>query len=74
MVNKIEWAACTLGIVGAFTVALNATFSGYGFIPFLLGALGYCYVALTHRNIALFLLNLTFALANILGIFKWIIL
>ena len=56
MVNKIEWIACAGGIIGAFTVASNSQYSGFGFIPFLIGALAYIYVAWEIQNPKLFLL------------------
>ena len=74
MINKIEWAACIFGIMGAFTVASNTSLSPYGYIPFLLGAMGYVYVAYERRDVPLFMLNMVFACANLLGILRWIIL
>ena len=72
MVNKIEWLGCIGGIIGAFTVASNTQYSGFGFIPFLIGALAYIYVAFKNGNAQLFLLNIVFACANIIGIFRWL--
>jgi nicotinamide riboside transporter PnuC len=72
MVNKIEWLACVTGIIGAFTVASNTQYSGFGFIPFLIGALAYIYVAVRIQNVKLFLLNVVFACANLVGIFRWL--
>ena len=74
MTDKTEWVSCFFGIIGAFTVASNTAFSGYGYFPFLVGAVGYCYVSFCKKDVPLFLLNLTFAVANTLGIIRWIIL
>lgn len=74
MVNKIEWFAAMFGIIGAFTVASNTAFSGWGYIPFLIGAMGYIFVAYTRRDIPLFLLNMVFACANMMGILRWLLL
>ena len=72
MLNKIEWLACAGGIIGSFLVASNTQYSGFGFIPFLIGALAYIYVAIKIKNEKLFLLNVVFASANIVGIFRWL--
>ena len=74
MIDKIEWSACAFGIIGAFTVASNTPYSPFGYIPFFLGAVGYCYVSFIKRDVPLFLLNVTFAAANVLGILRWLIL
>jgi hypothetical protein len=72
VINILEWFACAFGIIGAFTVATNTPFSGYGYIPFFLGAIGYLIVAYNRRDVPLFLLNLVFAMANTIGIVRWI--
>lgn len=72
MNNKIEWVGCIGGVLGAFFVASNSTISGYGFIPFLIGAIAYMWVAVEAMNPRLFLLNVVFACANITGIVRWL--
>jgi nicotinamide riboside transporter PnuC len=72
MNNKIEWVGCIGGVIGAFLVASNTTISGFGFIPFLIGAIAYMIVAYQTMNPRLFLLNAVFASANIIGIYRWL--
>jgi nicotinamide riboside transporter PnuC len=73
MGSKLEWIGAAFGIIGAFTVASHTGVSGYGYIPFLIGAVAYVIHSWQIRNVPLLLLNATFATANIYGITQWIV-
>ena len=72
MGKALEWIGACFGIIGAFMVASHTGVSGYGYIPFLIGAVAYVIHSYRIRNFPLLLLNATFATANIYGITQWI--
>lgn len=72
MGKTLEWIGAGFGILGAFMVASHSTVSGYGYIPFLIGAVAYVIHSWQIKNVPLFALNLTFATANIYGITQWL--
>jgi hypothetical protein len=59
-------------MLGAFMVASHTGVSGFGYIPFLIGAAAYVIHSWRIKNTPLLLLNSVFATANIYGITQWL--
>jgi NADH:ubiquinone oxidoreductase subunit 5 (subunit L)/multisubunit Na+/H+ antiporter MnhA subunit len=68
MINKISWIGTLSSIIGAFIVASQLFFLGYCF--FIIGSLSWLLVGYYRKDKSLIVLNGTFFLANILGLFN----
>jgi hypothetical protein len=68
MINKISWLGTLSSIIGAFIVASKLFFLGYCF--FIIGSLSWLLVGYYRKDKSLIVLNGTFFLANILGLFN----
>jgi uncharacterized membrane protein len=68
MVKIIAWVGTAASIAGSFIVALQFFLLGYSL--FMLGSLSWLTVSIIRRDKALGVLNGTFFLANILGLWK----
>jgi len=68
MINLISWFGTIVSIIGSFAVA-SAMFK-IGYILFTLGSLAWLTVAFVRRDKSLGVLNGTFFVANLLGIYN----
>ena len=68
MLNKISWIGTFSSIIGAFIVASQLFFLGYCF--FIIGSLSWLLVGYYRKDKSLIVLNGTFFLANILGLYN----
>jgi uncharacterized membrane protein len=68
MINKISWLGTLSSIIGAFIVASQLFFLGYCF--FIIGSLSWLVVGYYRKDKSLIVLNGTFFLANILGLYN----
>lgn len=71
--QALKWVGALGGIFGAFLVALNLPISGWGYIPFLIGAAALVAWGILIREPAVWLLNAVFCLANLIGIWRWLL-
>jgi nicotinamide riboside transporter PnuC len=67
----MKWIGTIASIIGSFLVAM--TFAGIGYIFFLIGSGAWLYVAIKSKDYPLLILNLTFFVANIIGIWNYVI-
>ena len=68
MIKYISWFGTMVSIIGAFCVASQVILPGY--ILFSMGSISWLYVVFVKRDNALCVLNGTFFLANILGLYN----
>jgi len=68
MIKYIAWFGTVVSIAGAFCVASQIILSGY--ILFSLGSISWLIVGFLKRDNALCVLNGTFFLANLLGLYN----
>lgn len=68
MTKILAWFGTVTSIVGSFTVAFHIFVIGY--CLFLAGAASWLAVAVIRKDRALGILNLTFTLANIVGLWN----
>ena len=62
----IAWLGTVASIIGAFLVAFHIIFMGY--CAFIVGSTAWLYIGITKKDSALYTLNGTFFLANIIGL------
>lgn len=64
----IAWLGTVASIIGAFLVAFQVIFIGY--CAFIVGSIAWLYIGIIKKDSALYTLNGTFFLANIIGLFN----
>ena len=68
MIKYISWLGTMVSIIGAFCVASQIILIGY--ILFSMGSISWLYVGFVKRDNALCVLNGTFFIANLLGLYN----
>ena len=68
MMNKISWLGTMASIIGSFIVASQLFLIGYCF--FIVGSVSWLIVGISRKDKSLVVLNGTFFLANILGLYN----
>ncbi len=69
----LKWFSTALQLSGALALALHLPFSGWAYPVMLAGAIGWVWVAYRQKEGALLTLNLSFAVINMIGIWRWLI-
>ena len=67
-----KWIGTGAGVMGAVMIALNISISGYGFVLFLVSSLLWGAAGLAQRDDSLVILQATFTVINLIGIYRWI--
>lgn len=69
----LQWIGCAFGVFGAFLLALNTRFSGWGFVSFL--ASNGCWIgfAVLTNAPGLFYMQVAFTGTSLLGIYRWVL-
>ena len=68
MIKMISWFGTMVSIIGAFCVASQIILIGY--ILFSLGSISWLYIGIIKKDSALYILNGTFFIANMLGLYN----
>ena len=71
--EALKWTGTVGGIAGAFLVAANLPLSGWGYVPFLAGSLALVGWGLLIAEPAVWILNAVFTVANLFGIWRWLL-
>ena len=69
----LKWSGTVAGVVGAFLVAAHLPVSGWGYVPFLVGSLSLVGWGLIISEPAVWILNAVFTVANLVGIWRWLL-
>ncbi len=69
----LKWLGTATGIAGATVIALNLSFSGWGFVLFLASSVSWTVAGLRMRENSLVVLQGAFTAINLLGIYRWLI-
>lgn len=72
-VRDLAWLGSLSGIAGAGMLASNASWSGWGFVPFLVSSLSLSLVAGIRDDRPLLVQQLTFTAVNAVGIWRWLV-
>lgn len=71
MLNKLAWVGTATSILGSFLVAMG--YMRYGYLLFVVGSLSWLIVAAVKRDKPLAILNGTFFIANLIGIYNFVL-
>jgi hypothetical protein len=72
MMNLAKWFGTGAGISGAVLIALNFGVVAYGFAFFLFSSLIWLVAALVQREPSLAVLQATFTVINVIGLWRWV--
>jgi nicotinamide riboside transporter PnuC len=70
--SNAKWIGTAAGVSGAILVALNLGLVVYGFGLFLISSLLWSVVGWFRREMSLVVLQGTFTVINIVGIYRWL--
>lgn len=68
----VEWFGALTGLFGAGVLALNTSFSGWGFVGFLISNLAWIAYGIMARSWGLVTMQLGFTLTSVVGIYQWL--
>ena len=73
LLTFLKWLGTALAIVGALAIALNIPYSGWGFVACLVSSVRWSIAGLMMKEPSLMVLQGTFVIINLLGIYRWLI-
>lgn len=68
LLKPLEWLGTIASVIGSFVVALGMLKIGYSL--FILGSVCWLIAGIATKNVALYVLNGFFLLANLIGIYR----
>jgi hypothetical protein len=71
MQDVAKWIGTGAGVSGAVLIALNVGLVGYGFVLFLLSSVLWLAAAVAQREPSLAVLQGTFTVINVIGLWRW---
>jgi hypothetical protein len=69
--DSIEWSACLAGLLGAGLLALNNSYSRWGFVAFMASNLLWIIYGLENKAYGLVVMQLGFTITSTVGIINW---
>ena len=73
LLTFLKWLGTALAIIGALAIALNIPYSGWGFVAFLVSSLSWSIAGFMMKEPSLVVLQGTFVVINLIGIYRWLI-
>lgn len=70
--RAVEWFGSLTGLIGAAILALNTSFSGWGFAAFLASNFAWIAFGLANRSWGLVTMQVGFTATSILGMYRWL--
>jgi hypothetical protein len=71
ILEGMKWTGTAAGIIGAIIIALNLGLNEYGYGLFLVSSVLWTTVAIVQREASLALLQVTFTVINVIGLFRY---
>jgi len=71
--TAIKWFGTATGVAGALVLALNIPISGWGWVLFGVSSLCWTIAGAVMRDYSLVVLQATFLVVDIIGIWRWLI-
>jgi hypothetical protein len=73
MIETIEWVGCITGLIGAYLLALNNRYSGWGFVLFLLSNVAWIAFGLMSHATGMVVMQFGFTITSLMGVWKWLV-
>ncbi len=71
LLAALEWGGCAAGLAGSLLLALDASFSGWGFVAYLASNLCWSAFAVATRCRGLLAMQAGFTATSLLGLWRW---
>ena len=71
MIMFCEWAACATGLLGALLLALNNSYSRWGWVCFMASNLLWISWSISTGAQGLFVNQAGYTITSLIGLFKW---
>jgi hypothetical protein len=71
LVNVMAWFGSIAGLIGSLLLAVNAEYSGWGFVAFLVSNAAWFYYGVKTKTWSMCVMQIGFTLTSILGIYRW---
>jgi hypothetical protein len=72
LLDPAKWIGTATGMVAAVLIAVNIGAEAYGFGLFLVSSVLWTWAGWMHRETSLALLEGTFTVINIIGLYRWL--
>jgi hypothetical protein len=72
MLNMIGWLGSITGLLGSLLLALNTSFSGWGFVAFLLSNAAWMTHGIRTKTWSMVVMQLGFTATSLLGVWLWL--
>lgn len=67
-----EWLGAATGVLGALMLAINVSWSGYGWLLFLASNVSWIVYAVLRRVRSMLLMQLVFTSTSLTGVYRWL--
>lgn len=67
-----KWIGTAAGVIGAVVIAINLGLVVHGFMLFLVSSILWSVISWVQREASLFVLQATFTVINVIGIYRWL--
>ena len=71
--SALKWLGTLTGVLGALILALNIPVSGWGWVLFTISSISWTIAGLALRDASLAVLQGTFIVVDLLGVWRWLI-
>lgn len=71
--DMIQWLGCATGASGSMLLAINARYSGWGFVLFLVSNIFWAVFGVVTHAPGLIAMQVIFTITSIVGIYRWLI-
>ena len=71
--SALKWLGTLTGVLGALVLALNIPVSGWGWVLFTISSISWTIAGLALRDASLAVLQGTFIVVDLLGVWRWLI-
>lgn len=72
VIRIAKWLGTATGVAGAVIIAANLGIVAYGFVLFLVSSVLWSAVSWVQREASLLVLQATFTVINVIGIYRWL--
>lgn len=72
MVAAIGWFGSITGLLGSLLLALNTSFSGWGFVVFLLSNAAWMTHGIRTKTWSMVVMQLGFTVTSLIGVWRWL--
>jgi hypothetical protein len=72
LIVAVGWVGSIFGLIGSLLLALNTSYSGYGFLAYLGSNFAWLYHGVKTRTWALVVMQVGFTLTSLVGLRNWV--